>query len=133
MAVDLSIIFDEKVREFTVRGENERFAADFTTAARNTIRKMEIVTNGEEVLEIVTGTATSIDALDVKHTYIVSSGITFYLMRFGQKPRDNRTLGEAKSEWMDDLGDYTFSVTSTKMLTDTNDVVGLGAIGRDEA
>ena len=132
MAVELSEIYDEKVREFAVRGDSDRFMTDFITAARNTIRKLQIHGGQEVTLETVDGIATSITSLDEQYEYVVSAGITHHLMRLGQKPKDGRSPAEAKEEWLDAEGDYQMGYVSNKMQTATNDVVGLGAIGSND-
>ncbi len=133
MAVDLAIVFDEKVREFSVRGDSTRFNSDFTTAARRVVRSLQIHGGQNVTLETVTGTATSIESLDEQYTFVVAAGITFYMMQLGQKPKDGRTREMAKDEWLDAEGDYIMGYVSNAALTDSNDIVGLGAVGRDEA
>ena len=131
MAVDLSIIFDEKVREFSVRGDNERFSADFITAARQVVRMLQIHGAQDVTLDTVTGTATSLDAIAEQYTYVVADGITFYLMRTGQKPRDGRSIDKAEADWLESEGDYLMGYLQNSAQTDSNDIVGLGSIGRD--
>lgn len=133
MAVDLSLVFDEKVREFSVRGDSTRFSSDYTTAARRVIRTLQIHNGQNTILEAVTGTATIIESLDEQYTFVVAAGITFYMMQLGQKPKDGRSREMAKEEWLDAEGDYLMGIVGTNSRTDSNDIVGLGAIGRDEA
>jgi len=131
MAIDLDVIFTEKVQEFRANADSERFTSNFLTAARNTVRKMEIHNGHEVSLSTITSTATQIETIAEEYTFVVSAGITFFLMRLGQKPIDGRAVDTAKTEWLDAEGDYLMGLITTDMQNADNDIVGLGAIGRN--
>jgi hypothetical protein len=127
MAVDLSIIFAEKKREFR-NPESQRFTEDFVVAARDTVNRMSQRANLTTDLTNIDSTAASI-AIEAPLSYVIADGVSYFLTLRGQKPANGRTLEDYERIWEDSLGDFIMSYVNEDMETESNDVVGLGASG----
>lgn len=128
MAVDLSTIFTQKVREFRQSNAVERFTADFIDAANKVVHELSLYSYPSTQIASVSGSADSIDISD-DYYYVVSDGISYFLALNGQKPQDGITIQGLRAAWEDQRGNYNMGLINTLQSVATNSVAGLGAVG----
>jgi hypothetical protein len=133
MSINLNPIYNDKVREFTTSTQNKRFDQDFTVAVNNTLDQLYVAANLDSAINHVSVHDESISALDAKHTFILSVGITYHLLMLGQQKAGKADhMALAKADWEEAKGDMMI-LTQREDQADVdddddpeNDIVGLG-------
>jgi len=133
MSLNLQPIYLDKVREFTTSTQNQRFDNDFVVAVNHALDELYVAADLDSAITHVKVHDETISDLDSKHTYVLSTGITYHLLKIGQQKagkEDHQAL--ARDDWNDAKGDMLV-LTQREDEADVddndnpeNDIIGLG-------
>jgi len=133
MSLNLQPIFLDKVREFTTSTQNQRFDQDFVVAVNHSLDQLYVAADLDSAITHVSVHDEIISSLDSKHTYILSTGITYHLLKMGQQKSGKADhLALSKAEWDEAMGGMMV-LTQREDEADVddddnpeNDIIGLG-------
>ena len=129
MAIDASIIFEQKVREYKAESSSGRFKADFLRATNNALDKISIRTDLGSHPAHITRTDASI-SIDANRGYVLEAGIDYWLIKYGHRNGD-LSLADALSLFNDAIRDAILDRDHDDMDAATDDEV-IGNIPEDE-
>ena len=135
MSLDLRPVKEQIARDFAQSANHEMFEYAFVASINDIFDELTVAGDLDTALSHVDTHDTIVDALDNQHTSIIRRGLYYYLIQRGNRPKDNRSIEEAKRQWEDAKGD--FMMIEQRKLEDTvddndvptGDVVGLGYKG----
>lgn len=133
----LTALYNAKQREFKLEGAgSSRFEADFIDAVNRAVGRMNNRADLATRIARITDTDDTVTNLDVKYEYVLSSGVTAFLMIAGQKPARGfekqlafmmSLFDEGIDEMMTDLRNDQQDSQGTD--DDETDIIGLGQLG----
>jgi len=128
MSIDLNPIFEDMVRQFSTITTNERFTEDFVTAINKVLDELSFAGDLSTDITHIYAPSSTVSELDVSDNYIISSGVTFYLILSGREHvmKDNAYV-IAKQEWASAKGDFMVKQSRKAQAEVSNDLSGSGA------
>ena len=129
MAIDGTIIYEQKVREYKAEASSGRFKSDFIRATNNAMDKMSIRIDRGSHPAHITRTDASID-VNANRGYVLEAGIDYWLIKYGHRNGD-LNVADALALFDDALKDAILDRDHDDMDAATDDEI-IANIPEDE-
>jgi len=129
MALSLTPLFKDMVRQFQTITTDERFQQDFVAAVNKVLDQLSFAAV-DTTFAHVNGYNAEINDLESRHTYILTRGLVVELMMSGRKHVSGAEgYPIALDAWSNAQGDFRVMNYRTDAEDDEADIIGLGYLG----
>ena len=132
----LTGVYDSAQRAFKKEGSGSaRFESDFVNATNRTINRINRDADLETRITRIDNVEDTVDGLDAKYEDVLFEGITYFLMKAGQRPARGfeRQLSHVENAFVDGISGIQTDIRNIATDADTDDetatVIGLGPLG----
>ena len=132
----LTGVYNAAQRAFRTEGSgSQRFEQDFVDAARRTCSRINRQADLEDEITLPVRTGNTLTNLDEDYEDVLFDGITYYLMKAGQKPARGfeRQITHVEQAFIEGIqgiqDDIRNEATEDDSDDDTTDTIGIGKLG----
>lgn len=131
MSVRCETLFEDAAKEFGVDTGNEVFIYRFVVAVNRSLDELSQRADLASPFAHIESTDDSID-IDPHYTWILAAGITFNLIRLGQRPSDPKIAAivyqDSGVRWETAIGTYITQELNDDQADEDNDIIAFGSV-----
>jgi len=125
MSLSVQPMFQAKCYEFNQQQKSERFQNDFVRAFNMAAGQLDREYEPSSAIGTIAATDATVTNLEQADDFILSAGVTFYLLQFGVGV-ERMDKQEARNNWINALAAYDAKLRADETDDDEDDVAGLG-------